>query len=110
MRQATVRINVKGFPPINEAVCYEPKDEEKKLMGLARSRIKQQVHWTLRGLVPRGTALMAEIVCRCNDHFKFDDPIPKDWLEFRYWAIKRGFLEVKELSEDGRPAANPPTG
>lgn len=110
MRQAIIRINIKGFPAINEAVCYEPQDEEKKLMGLARSRIKREVPWALRGLVPRGRGLMAEIVQRCNDHFKFNDPTPKDWPDFREWAIRRGFLEIKEIeAKDGRSGETRPS-
>ena len=111
MRQAIITINVKAVK-FSEAICYDPKDEEKILMRLAyrriRDGIKSRKGWLASLAVPKNKLkLMCGIVDWFNKEFEWEDAEPMNWEEFRAWAIRRGFLQIKELTEDDRPSANP---
>jgi len=104
MKEARVTIKFGEFE-ISEAVCYHDEQEEKVLMDLAYKRIKAEVK-KQRGsfaamLVPKGKALMQEIVrpfARVNDSLDRKDPLPYNWQQFKAWAVGRGFLSIKEIS------------
>ena len=111
MREARILIEL-GDVKIDETLQYNARDEEKLLMRLAHSRIKAELKKrkkkvALVFLPPPGVRLMQVIVAEMNEQFKRSDLIPESWPEFRVWVIKRGFLQIKELTEDDRPSANP---
>ncbi|HET6456137.1 MAG TPA: hypothetical protein VFI02_17165 [Armatimonadota bacterium] len=107
MKEARITIEIPGVLVVSEAVDYKDDEEESKILGFVRSKIKEMIRKNYRGLkraamlacLPRGLALMREITKRADKYFGWKDSMPTCWADFRCWAIRRGFLTIKELSE-----------
>ena len=111
MKQAYITVEVPPFLNVRDAVCYEEDEEEAKIMGFIRDRIREGIKANYRGWkaalmlmgLPRGVPLMREIVKRAEAEFGYDDILPQSWPAFRAWAIRRGFLAIKELEVPNVP-------